>query len=158
MKGDTKVIEALNDVLTAELTAINQYFLHAEICENWGYLRLEKKLKSDAIEEMKHAERVIKRILTLDGLPNVQRLGKINIGQNVPEILKSDLALEYDAVARLNPAVALARHANDNGSAELFEAILLDEEEHIDWIEAQLTLVEQVGVANYLAQQLYEEA
>jgi bacterioferritin len=158
MKGDSKVIDALNEVLTAELTAINQYFLHAEMCENWGYHRLEQRMRREAIEEMKHAERIIQRVLFLEGLPNVQRLGKISIGQTVPEILRADLALEVDAVKRLNAAIALARETGDNGTRELLDGILGEEEDHVDWAEAQLTLLAQAGEANYLAQQFHAES
>jgi len=154
MKGDRKIIEILNDVLTAELTAINQYFVHGEMCENWGYLRLQHEIRQHSIGEMKHAEEVIERILFLEGIPNMQRLGKINIGENVPEQLKVDLALEMDAVKRLNEGIEQCRELDDNNSRHLLEEILEDEEEHIDWIEAQLALIEQVGAQNYLAQQI----
>lgn len=156
MKGDKKIIEILNEVLTSELTAINQYFVHAEMCENWGYERLARKIRQHSIGEMKHAEELIERILFLEGVPNVQRLGKINIGETVPEQFRVDLALEMDAVARLNPAIESCRNAEDNNSRHLLEEILEDEEEHIDWIEAQTALIEQVGVKNYLAQQIRE--
>jgi bacterioferritin len=154
MKGDTKIIEILNETLTSELTAINQYFVHAEMCENWGYERLSKIIRKHSIGEMKHAEELIERVLFLEGIPNVQRLGKINIGESVPEQLKVDLALEMDAVSRLNPAIETCRELGDNNSRHILEEILEDEEEHIDWIEAQLELIEQVGAKNYLAQQI----
>ena len=157
MKGDKKIIEILNDVLTSELTAINQYFLHGEMCENWGFERLQHKIRHHSIGEMKHAEELIERILFLEGMPNVQRLGKINIGENVPEMFKVDLALEMDAVKRLNEGIETCRQADDNNSRHLLEAILHDEEEHIDWIEAQLALIDQVGVPNYLAQQIHKD-
>ena len=157
MKGDPKIIEILNDVLTAELTAINQYFVHAEMCENWGYDRLSHIIRKHSIGEMKHAEELIERILFLDGVPNVQRLGKINIGENVPEQFRVDLALELDAIQRLNPGIEACRQASDNNSRALLEKILEDEEEHIDWIEAQIALVEQVGSQNYLAQQIHKD-
>lgn len=150
------VIRVLNDVLTAELTAINQYFLHAEMCNNWGYERLYKKIRQESIDEMKHAEELIERVLFLNGVPNVQRLGKINIGETVPEQLKSDLALETDAVKRLNEGIEVCRLAGDNTSRALLEEILVSEEQHVDWIDAQLTLIEQVGLTNYLAQQIRE--
>jgi len=156
MKGDKKVIEILNDVLTAELTAINQYFVHGEMCDNWGYDRLHDAIRKHSIGEMKHAEEVIERILFLDGIPNMQRLGKINIGENVPEQLRLDHALEADAIKRLNEGIEACRNADDNNSRHLLEEILEDEEEHIDWIESQLSLLEQVGVQNYLAQQIHE--
>jgi bacterioferritin len=158
MKGDKKIIEILNDVLTAELTAINQYFLHAEMCENWGYERLFHEIRKHSIGEMKHAEEVIERILFLDGLPNVQRLAKINIGETVPEMFKVDLALEMDAVKRLNESIDVCREADDNNTRHLLEEILEDEEEHIDWIEAQIALLDQVGAPNYLAQQIRHES
>ena len=157
MKGDTKVIALLNDVLTNELTAINQYFLHARMCQNWGYERLWKKVRAESIDEMKHADQVIARILYLDGLPNLQKLGRLEIGETVAEQLKSDLALEKRAIPVLNAGIELCRSKGDNGTAELLEEILVDEEEHADWLEAQLTLVEQVGIQNYLAQQMKEE-
>jgi bacterioferritin len=157
MKGDSKIIEILNDVLTSELTAINQYFVHGEMCENWGYERLSKRIRKHSIGEMKHAEELIERVLFLEGIPNVQRLGKINIGETVPEQFKVDLALEVDAVSRLNPAIETCRELGDNNSRHLLEEILEDEEEHIDWIEAQLALIEQVGAKNYLAQQIRED-
>jgi bacterioferritin len=157
MKGDARVIALLNDVLCNELTAINQYFLHARMCENWGYERLWKKIRAESIDEMKHADEVIERILYLDGLPNLQKLGKLEIGETVVEQLKSDLALEKRAIPVLNAGIALCRDKGDNGTAELLEEILVDEEEHADWLEAQLTLVEQVGAQNYLAEQIKEE-
>jgi len=156
MKGDKKIIEILNDVLTAELTAINQYFVHGEMCENWGYDRLSHAIRKHSIEEMKHAEEVIERILFLEGIPNMQRLGKINIGENVHEQLRLDLGLEMEAVRRLNEGIEACRQADDNNSRHLLEEILEDEEDHIDWIEAQLSLVEQVGIQNYLAQQILD--
>jgi bacterioferritin len=154
MKGDPKVIEILNDVLTAELTAINQYFVHGEMCENWGYDRLHHIIRKHSIGEMKHAEELIERVLFLEGIPNVQRLGKINIGENVPEILKSDYALEMEALPRLNEGIETCRELGDNNSRHLLEEILEEEEEHVDWLEAQMTLLEQVGVQNYLAEQI----
>jgi len=157
MKGDRKVVEILNDVLTAELTAINQYFVHSEMCENWGYERLQNVIRKHSIGEMKHAEELIERILFLEGIPNMQRLGKISIGENVPEILKLDLALEMDALPRLNEGIEACRTAGDNNSRQLLEEVLHDEEEHVDWLESQLGLVEQVGAENYLAQQIREK-
>lgn len=154
MKGDPKIIEILNDVLTSELTAINQYFVHGEMCENWGYERLQHKIREHSIGEMKHAEALIERVLFLDGVPNVQRLGKIVIGENVPEQFRVDLQLELDAVTRLNKGIEVCREKDDNNSRHLLEEILEDEEEHIDWIEAQIALIEQVGAQNYLAQQI----
>lgn len=156
MKGDQKIIDILNDVLTSELTAINQYFVHAEMCDNWGYQHLHDRIRKHSIGEMKHAESLIERVLFLEGFPNVQRLFKITIGETVPEQLKVDLALEVDAVKRLNAGIETCREADDNNSRHLLEEILEDEEEHIDWLEAQLSLIEQVGVPNYLAQQIHE--
>lgn len=157
MKGDPKVIDLLNEVLTAELTAINQYFLHAELCEHWGYERLHRRTRKESIEEMKHAEKVIHRILYLDGLPNLQRLSKINVGQTVLEQLTVDLALEQEAIKRLNAGIEQARLAGDNGTRELLESILREEEEHTDWTETQLEAIKQVGEQNYLAAQLRED-
>jgi bacterioferritin len=156
MQGDPQILEALNEVLTAELTAINQYFVHAEMAENWGYERLHKVVRMHSIGEMKHAEELIERILFLEGIPNVQKLGKINIGETVSEQFKVDMALELDAVERLNKGIEACRAAGDNGSRLLLEEILASEEEHIDWLEAQISLVEQVGEQNYLAQQIRE--
>jgi bacterioferritin len=157
MKGNPQIVELLNEVLTNELTAVNQYFLHARICENWGYERLWKKVRAESIDEMKHADEIIERVLYLEGMPNVQRLGKVNIGETVPEQLRLDLELERKALGVLNAGIESCRKAGDNGSAELLEHILEDEEEHANWLEAQLSLVEQVGLQNYLAQQVKEE-
>ena len=154
MKGDAKIIDLLNEILTGELTAVNQYFLHAKMCQNWGYARLHEHIKKESIDEMKHADALIARVLFLEGLPNVQRLGKINIGQTVLEMLKNDLAVEMDAVPRLNKSIEAARAAGDNGTEHLLIDILTSEEEHIDWLEAQLELVKQVGEAHYLSQQI----
>ena len=145
MKGDAQVLALLNDVLTNELTAINQYFLHARLCENWGYERLWKKVRAESIDEMRHADQVIARILYLDGLPNLQKLGQLEIGESVAEQLAADLALEKRAIPVLNAGVELCRSKGDNGTAELLEEILVDEEEHADWLEAQLTLVRAGG-------------
>jgi len=157
MKGEAKVVDLLNEVLTNELTSINQYFLHARICENWGYERLWKKVRAESIDEMKHADELIERILYLEGMPNVQRLGKVMVGETVPEQLRLDLDVEKHAVGILNRGIELCRSVGDNGSAELLEDMLVDEEEHANWLEAQLALVDQVGVQNYLAQQVKEE-
>jgi bacterioferritin len=156
MRGQDQVITALNDVLTAELTAVNQYFVHARMCENWGYARLWKKVRAESIDEMKHADVLIARILYLEGMPNLQRLGKVNVGQTVPEQFRLDLEVEKAAVTALNAAIELCRSLGDNGSRELLEGILLAEEEHANWLEAQLTLIAQAGEANYLAQQIRE--
>ena len=154
MKGDAKIIEVLNEVLTAELTAINQYFVHAEMCESWGYERLLHIIRKESIEEMRHAEKLIERVLFLEGIPNVQRLWNIRIGENVHEIMKADLALELEALPRLNHGIETCRELGDNNSRVLLETILHDEEEHVDWLEAQLTLIEQVGLQAYLAEQI----
>jgi len=157
MKGDAKVIALLNQVLKAELTAINQYFLHAEMCENWGYERMAKHTRKESIEEMTHAEKLMERILLLDGAPNMSDYFKINIGQSLEDQLKNDLQLEYDAVKRLNAGVETCVKAGDNGSRELLEKILLDEEHHIDWLEGQLHAIGEMGIGNYLAQQLHDD-
>lgn len=154
MKGDAKVIQVLQEVLKAELTAINQYFLHAEMCENWGYERLAKLIKKESIEEMIHAEKLIERILYLDGTPNMSDYFKINIGKTVPEQFKNDLNTEYEAVQRLNNGIKVAMEAGDNGSRDLLQHILEDEEHHIDWLEAQLHAIGEMGLQNYLSQQL----
>jgi len=156
MKGNPQILDLLNSVLTNELTAINQYFIHARLCDHWGYKRLYKKIREESIDEMKHADRLIQRILYLDGIPNLQRLGKVNVGENVPEMLKLDVELEYAALKLLNDGIELARSAGDNGSRELLEKILVSEEEHTDWLEAQLELIKSLGEQQYLAQQLHE--
>jgi len=157
VKGDPKVIAVLNQVLKAELTAINQYFLHAEMCENWGYEKLAKHTRKESIEEMTHAEKLMEHILFRDGTPNMSDYFKINIGPNVKAQIQNDLQLEYDAVKRLNDGIEICVKAGDNGSRELLEEILTDEEEHIDWLEAQLHSISEMGIENYLAQQYGEE-
>ncbi len=154
MKGDPKVIDLLNEVLTNELTAINQYILHSRICKNWGYHRLAEYIYKESIDEMKHADKLIERVLYLEGLPNVQRLGKVMVGQTAAEILKNDYALEMIAIPMLNKGMQLCRDIGDNGSEDLLRHILTSEEEHVDWLEAQFELIKQVGEANYLAQQI----
>ncbi len=156
MQGNEQVIDALNDVLTAELTAINQYFIHHKMCENWGLKKLSHHNREESIEEMKHADDVIERILYLEGIPNMQRLFPVQVGEDVIEQHKLDLELERQAVDRLNKAIALARDSGDNGTRELLEDILTDEEEAIDFLEAQLYLVNEVGKENYLAEQIHE--
>jgi bacterioferritin len=156
MKGDPKIIAILNEVLKAELTAINQYFLHAEMCENWGYQRMAKHTRKESIEEMQHAEILMERILLLDGSPNMSDYFKINIGQTVKQQLQNDLDLEYAAVKRLNEGIKACVAAGDNGSRELLEKILIDEEHHIDWLEGQLYMIKEMTYENYLAQQLGE--
>lgn len=154
MKGDAKVLECLNTALKAELTAINQYFLHAEMCENWGYEKLAKHTRKESVEEMVHAEKLMERILYLDGTPNMTDYFKINIGANVQQQFTNDLQLEYDAVKRLNDFIVIAGSAGDYGSRQLFESILKDEEEHINYLEAQLHAIDEIGIQNYLSQQL----
>jgi bacterioferritin len=156
MKGNKKVIEALNEILTGELTAINQYFIHAKMCANWGLDKLAEHSRKESIGEMKHADEVIERILFLDGVPNMQRLGKVRVGETVPEQLDLDLKLEMEALPRLNKAIELAVEVGDNGTRDLLEGILTSEEEHVDWLEAQLDLIKTVGLENYLAQQIHD--
>ena len=157
MKGDAKVIKLLNQVLKAELTAVNQYFLHAEMCHNWRYEKLYGFIRKEAVDEMIHAEKLIERILYLDHTPNMSAYFKITIGKTVPEQFQNDLDLEYEAVDRLNKGIKACEAAGDNGSRELLTTILVDEEMHVDWLEAQLNAIQQIGVENYLAQQLYPD-
>ncbi len=154
MKGNDKVIQTLNDILTAELTSINQYFIHAKMNANWGFKKLATKIRDESIDEMKHADKLIERILFLDGVPNVQRLNKVNVGETVKEQFELDLKLELDATARFNAGIALARDLGDNASRELLEGMLVSEEEHTDWLETQLGLIEKLGEPMYCAQQL----
>jgi bacterioferritin len=154
MKGNEEVLNLLNQLLTNELTAINQYFIHAKMCQNWGYDRLAGKLRDESIDEMRHADMVISRILFLEGVPNLQRYNKLHVGETVREQLESDLQLEYAAIAFLNQGVEASRRVNDNSSEDLMTKILVAEEEHTDWIETQLELIRQVGEQNYLAQQM----
>ncbi len=154
MKADPKIIDLLNEILTGELTAINQYFLHARMCKNWGYHRLGEHIYKESIDEMKHADYLVERVLFLEGLPNLQRLGKLNIGTTVLEMLKNDLGVESVAIPLLNKSIETCRQLGDNGSEALLTKILVSEEEHVDWLEAQLELVKQVGEANYLSQQI----
>ena len=150
MKGDKKVIEFLNKVLRNELTAINQYFLHSRMLQDWGISRFAKKEYEESIEEMKHADDLIKRILFLDGLPNLQDLDKLRIGESPKEILDCDLALELKAIPDLRDAIQYCESVRDYGSRELFEEILEDEEEHVDWLETQLGLIEKMGIEHFL--------
>ena len=157
MRGDDRVIELLNEVLTAELTAVNQYFVHAKMCDNWGFDRLAKHDREESIGEMKDAEALIERILYLEGVPNLQRLGTVMVGETVPEQLRVDLQNERDAIERLNRGIALCVEIGDNGSRDLLEDILEGEEEHADWLETQLHLLDDLGDAHYLAQQMHDE-
>lgn len=156
MKGDSDVIDLLNELLTHELTAINQYFIHAKMCSNWGYHRIAKKKRDESIEEMHHADWVIDRILLLDGVPNMQRLFPVRVGEDVVEQHKLDLELELQARERLNKGIALATQKSDNGTRALLEKILTSEEDGIDWLEAQLHVIGEIGKERYLAEQLKE--
>ncbi|MBX7079067.1 MAG: bacterioferritin [Nannocystaceae bacterium] len=154
MKGSASVIDTLNDVLTAELTAVNQYFIHAKMCQNWGYVNLAAKIRAESIDEMKHADELIERILFLQGVPNVQRYNKITVGETVQEQFELDLKLEYDAVDRFRKGIKLCREEGDITSADVLERMLASEETHVDWLETQLQLIEQIGTKHYLAQQI----
>jgi bacterioferritin len=154
MQGDPQIIDLLNEVLTAELTAVNQYFLDAKMYDNWGYERLAERFRSESIDEMKDADHLIERLLYLEGHPNLQRLGTIRTGESPVEKLSLALTLEQEAIARLNPGIALCVERGDNGSRDLLAEILEGEEDHADWLESQLSLVEQLGEAHYLAQQI----
>ncbi|HEY0190307.1 MAG TPA: bacterioferritin [Kofleriaceae bacterium] len=156
MKGNDEVLTLLNNLLTNELTAINQYYVHAKMCENWGYARLYQKVRAESIDEMKHADQVITRILFLEGVPNLQRYHKLRVGETVKEQFESDLQLEYAAIAFLNQGIEATRRVGDNASEDLFTRILVSEEEHTDWLETQLELMKQIGEQNYLAQQIKE--
>jgi len=156
MRGDATVIEALNEVLTAELTAINQYFIHHKMCENWGYQKLAKRKYEESIGEMKDADALIERILYLDGLPNMQRLNPVRVGEDAVEQHRLDLAAETEAIARLNRAIALCLEKGDGGTRELLEHILKGEEDGADWLEAQLHIVDEIGKERYLAEQIHE--
>ncbi len=158
MRGDPQIIEALNEILTAELTAINQYFIHSRMCRNWGYHRLAKKKYDESIDEMKDADKLIERILFLEGVPNMQRLGPVRVGEDPIEQHRLDLAMEADAIQRYNRAIALARDKGDNGTRALLEDNLRGEERGLDWLEAQLHVVSQIGKERYLAEQLGDDA
>jgi bacterioferritin len=155
VQSDPGIVEALNDVLTAELTAVNQYFIHAKMCDNWGYERLAERVRNESIDEMKHAEALIERILYFEGTPNVQRLSPVRVGETVQEQLELDLALEKDAIPRFNLCIALCVDKSDSGTRELLAEMLVAEEEHADWLETQLEAIRQIGIENYLAQQLH---
>jgi bacterioferritin len=154
VKGDAEILKVLQEVLSAELTAINQYFIHARMLRNWRYMKLADHTEKESIGEMKHAQEAIDRILYFEGVPNMQKYLKINVGKTVPDMMKVDHALELDAVKRLNRGIALASEKGDNGTRALFEKILVSEEEHIDWIEAQIQQIKDIGAENYLAQQI----
>ena len=155
MQGDPKVIEFLNGVLANELAAINQYFLHARMYRNWGYKKLDEHEYAESLDEMRHADQLIERILFLDGMPNVQKLAKVKIGENVEEMLRADLSLESErAIPMLRDAVSHCETVRDYVSRELFASILASEEEHVDWLETQLGLIEQIGLENYLQSHL----
>lgn len=154
MRGDPDIIQYLNEVLTAELTGINQYFIHAKLCEHWGYHKLAAKAREASIEEMRDAEKIIDRILLLEGVPNLQRLGTVKVGETVPEQLEIDAQTEREAIERYNKGTALALAKNDAGTRELLEETLVDEEQHLKWTEVQLQLIAQLGLENYLSAQL----
>ncbi|MEM9691943.1 MAG: bacterioferritin [Myxococcota bacterium] len=157
MKGKPEIVALLNEVLGGELVAINQYFMHAKMCEHWGYERIGAIVRHESIDEMKHAETLMDHILYLEGIPNLQKLGKLNIGETVKEQLLSDLELEKVAIARLNKGVALCREHGDGTSEQILRTILVDEEKHADWIETQLDLMDSIGEKLYLAQQMHKE-
>lgn len=154
MKGNENVIACLNDLLSDELSAINQYMVHSEMCANWGYTHLHEAIEARAITEMKHAEKLIGRIIFLEGIPIVSQLKSIHIGANVSAQLKNDLAAETEAVKAYNNGIRLTVEAGDNGSRELLESILKDEEDHTDWLESQQDQIEQMGIQNYLSEQV----
>lgn len=158
MKGDSDVIKVLNDVLRKELTGINQYFIHSKMCKNWGYHVLADVAWKESIEEMKHADRIIERILFLEGTPNLSAYDKINVGSTVPQQLSNDLGLEEAALLVLKDGIKKCLDASDNASRELLEHILVDEEEHVDWIETQLHQIKEIGAENYLAQQIFKKS
>lgn len=154
MKGNERIIENLNELLKDELTAINQYFVHAEMCENWGYDRLHKLVQKRSIDEMRHAEQLIERILFLEGVPIVSELNKVNIGAIVEDQLRKDLGAEEHCIELYNEGIRLSTELNDNGTKEMLDKIIVEEEKHADWLEAQLTQIEQMGVHNYLGVQV----
>lgn len=154
MKGNQQVIQILNQIIAGELTAINQYFLHARILKDWGYEKLAAKLYEESIDEMKHAQALIDRVLFLEGLPNLQKLNGLRIGQNIVEMLEGDLALEHDNIPLIRDGIKVSREANDDVTKNLLESILRSEEEHVDWIETQQKRIQDIGVENYLAAQM----
>jgi len=155
ISGNPEILELLNDVLTSELTAVNQYFAHAKLQEHWGFGRLAARSRDESLEEMRHAEAAIERILYLEGVPNLQRLGSVRVGETVPEQLRADLDLELEALALYRRGIVLAERLEDHGTRELLVGLLRDEEQHADWLETQLALIASLGEANYLSQQLY---
>jgi bacterioferritin len=155
MQSDPRVVDALNELLTAELTAVNQYFIHAKMCDNWGYERLATHGRDESIDEMKHAEALIERILYFEGTPNMQRLFPVRVGESVQEQLELDLATEQEAIPRFNQAIALCVEVGDNGTRELLADMLVSEEDHADWLETQLETIRQIGIELYSAQQLH---
>lgn len=155
--ADPRIIDALSEVLKGELTAISQYFLHAEMCDNWGFKKLSAYMRRESIDEMKHAEVLMERILFLEGTPNMNEFFKIHIGKNVEQMMQNDLKLELEALPRLNKGIALCHEVQDTGTRELFEHILVNEEEHVDWLEEQLELIKSVGIQNYLANQMFSD-
>src|SRR5262245_48225065 len=156
MRSYPEIIAALNEILTSELTAINQYFIHYKMLDNWGYPRLAKKKREESIEEMRHADRVIERILFLDGVPNMQKLGPVKVGEDPIEMHKLDLELELEAVERLNRIIKLCGEKNDGGTREPVEHLLKEEEDAVDWLETQLHVVQDIGRERYLAEQLHD--
>jgi bacterioferritin len=154
MKGDPEIIDALGDVLAAELAAINQYFVHSKMCANWGYTKLAEKKREESIEEMRDAELIMDRILYFDGIPNMQRMNPVKVGEDPIEQHRCDLAIETEAIERLNRAIALCRDKGDNGTREMLERILKGEEDAADWLESQLHIVDEIGKERYLAEQI----
>ena len=157
MKGSADVIKVLNEVLRKELTGINQYFIHAKMCKNWGYAVLAEHAWNESIDEMRHADQIVERILFLEGVPNVQAYDKIQVGSNVNQQLENDLGLEQAALTVLRPGIRTCLDARDDASRELLEHIVIDEEHHIDWIETQFHQIKEVGYENYLAQQIFKK-
>ena len=158
MKGSADVIKVLNEVLRKELTGINQYFIHSKMCKNWGYAVLAEHAWNESIDEMKHADQIVERILFLEGVPNVQAYDKIQVGSNVKQQLENDLGLEQAALTVLRPGIKTCLDAHDDATRELLEHIVVDEEHHIDWIETQFHIIKEIGYENYLAQQIFKKS
>ena len=156
MQPEPGIVDLLNDVLTSELTAINQYFVHAKMCDNWGFARLAEKIREESIDEMKHAEELVERILFFGGVPNLQRLSALHVGETVREQFTNDLALEVEARERFNRGIEACVAAGDNGTRAILESMLTSEEEHVDWLETQLESMDLVGDQRYLAEQLHD--